>query len=500
MLRLVVCCSLPALVLALPISAPGQEKALEQALALQKVMQKLIAESEPSIACILVSRSEAYSRLAGQPAVADISGKLGDFDPRKLDFLDKEDLKEQKRKLDLADPDYVPETFGSGVVIDELGLVLTNYHVIRDATKIFLRLPGGKAGYADIHAADPRSDLAVLRLRDKSLLPLKAIAPGDAANVERGQFVVTLANPFAAGFRDGQPSASWGIVSNLRRRVAGEPREENRTKPLSYYGTLLQTDTRVQLGCSGGALLDLNGRLIGLTTSLAAIHGGETPGGFALPLDAGLHRILQVLKRGEEVEYGFLGVSFNEQRIGPGKGVRLDNVYHGSPAAAANLQPNDIIMEVDGVPILENDDLFLQLGTHLAGTKVKLKIVRGLTREISTVDVTLGKFYVTGKKIASSLGKRPFFRGLRVDYTTLLAQQPSRLHHIPQGVLVSAIQPGTAAALAQLKIGDVIARVNNRPVTSPAEFYDAVAALAGPIELQLYSFGPREPTATVLLK
>src|SRR5208337_1788428 len=109
--------------------------------------------------------------------------------------------------------------FGSGVVIDEGGLILTNYHVVQDATKIYVRLPGGKGAYADIHAADARSDLAVLKLLQPNFLPLKPIVLGDADKVEQGQFVLTLANPFAAGFRDGKPSASWGIISNIRRRA-----------------------------------------------------------------------------------------------------------------------------------------------------------------------------------------------------------------------------------------------------------------------------------------
>src|SRR4051794_23264596 len=168
---------------------PGQEKALAQALALQTVMQKAIRQAEPSIACVLVSRNPAHVRGAGP----DSSGQLGDFDPEVLGFLGDEKSKEERRKLDLADPGHIPEAFGSGVVIDARGLVLTNYHVIRDATKIFLRLPGGKASYADIHAADPRSDLAVLRFRDNRQLPLRSIPLGDAALIERGQFILTLA-------------------------------------------------------------------------------------------------------------------------------------------------------------------------------------------------------------------------------------------------------------------------------------------------------------------
>jgi serine protease Do len=460
--RILILWLLAAPCLLAPGAVVGQDKGLEQSLALQKVMQKAIAQAESSIACILVSRNEAYRRLAGQPPGSDTSGKLGDFDPAKLDFLGGERSKEErlllKRKLDLADPGHLPEAFGSGVVIDPQGLILTNYHVVRDATKIFVRLPGDKYGYADIHAADPRSDLAVLHLLNSRALPLKSIRVGDASGVERGQFVLTLANPFAAGFRDGQPSASWGIVSNTRRRVPGEVREEERTKPLYCYGTLLQTDTRLHLGCSGGALLNLKGELIGLTTSLAAIHGGDTPGGFALPLDAGLRRILDVLKRGEEVDYGFLGVAFKEQRPDLGKGVTVEYVTPGSPAEQqARLRPRDVILAVNDAPVHESDDLFLHLGTQLAGTKVKLKVLHAV-------------------------------------------QQPQRLDRIPAGVLVSEVQPGTAAAAAQLKPGEVITHVNGRPVTAPAGFYQTVATLQGPVEVQLYNFGSQEPPSRVILK
>src|SRR5262249_52780164 len=159
-----------------------------------------------------------------------------------------------------------------------------------DATKVYVRVPvkGGSAGsYADIHAADPRSDLAVLRLIQPPER-LTAVTFGDGGKVRKGDWVIALANPYAAGFRDGSPSAPWGIVSNLRRRAPGGYRETDATKTLHHYGTLIQTDARLNLGCSGGALLNLDGELIGLTTSLAALTGGEGAGGYAVPMDANL--------------------------------------------------------------------------------------------------------------------------------------------------------------------------------------------------------------------
>src|SRR5262249_15808239 len=139
---------------------------------------------------------------------------------------------------------FVPELYGSGVVIDESGLVLTAEHVIRGATNLYVRLPGERGGYAEIVAADQRSDLAVLKGDDPRRGAFKAIALGQGEKLRKGQFVLSLANPFAAGFRDGSPSASWGIVSNLRRRgplSEGELRQEIQTdKQLSQFATLIQ--------------------------------------------------------------------------------------------------------------------------------------------------------------------------------------------------------------------------------------------------------------------
>jgi S1-C subfamily serine protease len=484
------------LVAAPPLPAQEAGDDLQKALALQRVMQNVIAQAEPSIACVLVSRSDYYQR----PAAGD--GRLGSFDPKTLsqrrDIKTKEALEQLCKKLDMADPGYVPPAFGSGVVIDAAGLILTNYHVVLDATKIYVRLPGGKEGYADIHAADPRSDLAVLRLLNAKALPLAALTLGDADRLQRGQFVLSIANPFAAGFRDGQPSASWGILSNIRRRAVSPPREDG-ARLLHRYGTLLQTDARLHLGCSGGALVNLQGELVGLSTALAAIQGGETPGGFALPINAGMRRILDVLKRGEEVEYGFLGVSFSDGAAG----LKLNSVSTGSPAhREGGLRVGDVIAALDGQAVHDSDDLFVQLGTRLAGSKVRLRIRRhhenGRDEQFDAT-VTLAKLYVPGKHIASSMGRRPFVRGLRVDYSSLLVQ-PTRSGEIPAGVLITDIQPASAAEQARLRPGEVITHVNGRAVPTPAAFYQAVQGLTNPLELTLFNPAPQEPASKVVLR
>jgi S1-C subfamily serine protease len=484
---------------------PEQTTRLKQVQALQEVVQRTIRAAEPAVACLLVSRSDAYQRF-GQGPAADNPGRLGALD---LDALDRylarldlsaEERARQRQRLDLSDPATVPESFGSGVVIDPAGLVLTNYHVVRDATKVYVRLPDDGGAYADIYAADPRSDLAVLRLLGPKHT-YKAIQLGDGGKAERGQFVVALANPFAAGFRDGRPSASCGIISNVRRRAADGTREEERGRTLQQYGILLQTDVRLNLGCSGGALLNLRGELIGLTTALAAVQGSDSPGGFALPIEPGILRIIDVLRKGREVEYGFLGVSC-ERKAGGAEGVPLSWVTRGSPADRYHLHVGDRILAVNGTPVHGSDDLFLALGTLLAGSTVALDVQQAKTRQRLHVEVPLAKYYVHGKKVASDRMPRPFFRGLRVDYTSILVQLPQTpggWRSIPSGVLVSEVQPDSPAATALLRPGEVITHVNSRPVETPAAFYHEVSGATGPVELTLASTRPGQPSPKVVL-
>jgi S1-C subfamily serine protease len=489
------------LLLAAPSLVWGDEASrLKEALALQETVQKVIEKAEPSIACILVSRSDKYGTLPADAAI----GKLGRFDSRALPpstRLPDEEQKKNLPSLDMSGPDYIPESFGSGVVIDEAGLVLTNAHVVRNATKVFVRLPGRAGSWADIHASDPRSDLAVLRLLDRPP-GLKALKLGEGEKARKGQFVVSLSNPFAAGFRDGSPSASWGIVSNLRRRPPGNPDEMERGRQSSIhaYGTLLQTDTRIALGCSGGALLNLQGELIGLTTSVAALSGTETPGGFAVPMDGGLRRIVEKLRQGEEVEYGFLGVKPNTEDTA-GKGVYLSEITHGSPAFRAGLQVGDLIVAIDGIPVRDWEDLFLLIGTRLAGNTVHLEVVRlGQPRRIP-ISIQLAKSYTQGKIIASTRSSAR--GGLRVDYTSVLIREdiPNRMMRgIPEGVLIREVMPESPADKAHLQKDRIITRVNNQRVTTPTEFYEKMARASGTVELILQSGRGQEERVTLDLK
>jgi S1-C subfamily serine protease len=476
--------------------------------ALQDHIQKTIEKAEPSIVCILVSRSDDYRRLDAAPP-DPAAGKLGGFVPPTgyrppnagPPNGDKEkEMRRLVQTLDLSNPEVVPESFGSGVVLDaDNALILTMAHVVRNATKIYVRLPGGRGSWADVHAADPRSDLAVLRLLEKDKLPkLQPVKFGDGSHLKKGQFVILLANPFAAGFRDGSPSASWGIVSNLQRRASGVVSEMERpgAKPtLQHYGTLIQTDVRIALGCSGGALLNLDGELIGVTTAQAALAGSEAPGGYAVPLDDAVKRIIDVLTRGDEVEYGFLGVQFQADAQS-GRGVRVTGVAEASPAERAGLSPNDLITAINGNPIHDNDDLYLQIGICLAGGTARVEAT-GVDGQHKTLTVTLAKSYTPGGAIASH--RPPARAGLRVDYASTLSQRLG-LKYVPSGVVIREVSPDSPADKARLQADYVITRVGDRAVTTPAEFYDAMARASGSVVLTVTNLEEHEDRVTIDLK
>jgi S1-C subfamily serine protease len=513
-----------ALACCVPVApALGQDATpAREVLLIEQAMQNVIHDAEPSIVSILVSRSDVYRKLFHDQPPDDQPGKLGAFNPdlasngtgRPADPAAPPPKDDIRRKYDLASPEYVPEVSGTGVVVDGgKRLILANYYLVRDATKIYVRVFGGKGSYADIHAADPRSDLVVLRLLDQQLPPLKSIRWGDAGAVKKGQLVVCIACPFAAGFRDGSPTASWGIISNLRRRAAPTVSEDD-PRALYLLGTLIQTDTRLNRSATGAALFDLKGTMIGLLTARAAVSGAdvavgqrgdmagampgrapvgesETAGGLAMPVSAGTRRLIDRLCQGVEVEYGFLGVQFSppSRRIDPGTEPQIDRIIGGSPAEKAGLRAGDVIVSVNGEPVHDSDELLLAVSMLPAGTEARIEL-----RDRSPAQVTLAKYFVRGKIVTSRKASAP--RGIRVDFTSVLwmqhdsAFQGFSRREIQPGVYVSEVQPGSPAAAAKLQVNDVITQINGRPVDSPGDFYREAAKVpaSSPLELTLTSF------------
>jgi S1-C subfamily serine protease len=236
---------------------------------------------------------------------------------------------------------------------------------------------------------------------------------------------------------------------------------------------------------------------------MAAVTGAETAGGFAIPFDRNYRRVVEVLRDGREVEYGFLGVQ--AEPVVPGvrnstDGLTLTQVVAGTPAAAATLMHGDVVTAIDGIPVGEMDDLFLHIGAALAGTRLKLTVLRGGQR--SEVEVTLAKLDHPLPWIASNRPKP--VHGLRVDYSSILMIQKQNdprgrvAPRVPPGVVVRELEPGSPAEAKFKAIDDapnqwLITRVNGQPVPTPADFYrEAAKSRTGSVSLRLVN--PDDPS------
>ncbi len=388
-----------------------------------------------------------------------------------------------------TDPDFIPNEYAAGVVVDRAGLILTTYHVLAPQSDYYVTAADRQVYRATVKAADPRSDLAILSIKATDLVP---IGLANAGALRKGQIVIALGNPDAIA-KDGQASAAWGIVANLARKAPPEPGsfESAGKTTLHHYGTLIQTDAKLGVGTSGGPLLDLSGRMVGLLTSLPAPTGYERAAGYAIPVDATFRRIVETLKQGREVEYGFLGIEpanlTREEILSGLRGMRVERVTPGpgTPAAAGGLEAGDIITAVGGRPILDADHLVLEVGRLPVDSVARITVLRrGRKRELN---VRLGKYPVRGRKIVTARAEP--WRGLQVDYPTVLVDPRYRAHDEPvyfeDAVLVTEVQQDSPAWRAGLRVGMSISHVVGRAVRTPGEFRTMVAGRPGPVPIRL---------------
>jgi len=389
-------------------------------------------------------------------------------------------------------PESVDISFdnGSGVVIGDKGQILTLYHVVKGARQLIVRAAGRQEFEAEIIAADPRSDLAVIvpaESEGDDPPRLKPLALGDASRLRKGTFLIALGNPFNAALV-GTPSASWGILSNLSRKLDWDSDDFNSPMPdlslprktlgLVNYPTLLQLDAKLNLGMSGGAVINLKGELVGVTTMAASPAGFDAMAGYAIPMDKLYRRAVETLSQGREMEYGLLGIRADHNFTN-----RVFEVTPNSPAALGQLQINDEIIAVNGTPVVDFDSLILAVNAYPAGESVVLKVRRG--DETLERTIVLAKFPIEGEIIATN---RPVaWRGLRVEYTTTIALRrfgPDFLDPTTPGVVVADVEGGSPAAEAGLKKGQLIRKAGGKAVRSPSGFAQAVSTLSGPVTLE----------------
>jgi len=398
------------------------------------------------------------------------------------------------RKPSPRDSDFQPTAFATGVVIGP-GLVLTNHHVLaagKSTDTYYVTSVGRKVFQARIKSSDPRSDMAVLEVTDKfestdfPLMPL-----GDGSKLRKGQIVVALGNPYAIA-RDGEASASWGIVANLQRKAPPSTDERQRST-LHHYGTLIQTDAKLSLGTSGGALVNLKGEMVGLTTSIAAVAGFEEAAGYAIPVDAVFRRVLGELKEGREPAFGLIGIMFDLDR--PGNQVK--STLPGGPANKAGILPNDIVLAVDDQPVETRDQLMLRVGSLAPGAIAHIELERA-GRRIQK-EVSLGKFPVQRGAVVTN--PTPRWRGLMVDYSTALEEFEDRVlaGNLPLEacVIVRNVSEASPAWSAGLRRGMLITQVGSQRVEVPDEFNKAIAGKAGDVALKISDGAGKTSVITV---
>ena len=475
-------------------------RAQEPALALEETIVKLIERIEPSVVSI--------ARV--KPAPQEAAFPERPFpERRRPERIFPPDNPE--------DPDFQPNEFGTGIIIAPPGgderLVLTNYHVVRggpvfpststdNRTSLNIRFGSRRSCDASIIAADPRSDLAVLRLHFKNGDPppadLKPLDWSSATPVRKGQFVLMLGNPHALA-RDGSASVSWGMISNLARRPLPWTKE-GPSKLLYRLGNLLQIDGRLNLGTSGGPVVNLKGELIGLTTSLAAVDGYEKSAGFAIPLDDLTRRIVKSLVAGQEVEYGMLGIEpadvtpteFRELGIAANQGsaAKVYGLVRDSPADRAGIEQGDVLLRIAGEPAYSEHDLMRLVGLHAPEQEIELLVWRRNHVEPFPVKVKLGKWPVADDEgIIETNPRFAPWRGLSVDYPTGRAKYSAGERPTPpyrRAVVVIRVAEETPAHAAGLQPGTFISHVNKTPVQTPSEFHAAIKSATGPVTLRLY--------------
>lgn len=418
-----------------------------------------------------------------------------------------------------GDASFIPREFSSGVLLarepdDGVRYVLTPRHALtgsrqRQAKRpedpqFFVKLASRHVVQGVLYNQDEHSDLAVLKLDLDSVGLTAEQVPtfqfGEAEKLRKGNVVVGLGNPYAIA-RDGSASASLGLISNISRRSSeGEsrPNSGDETGIIFEYGALLHVDLRLQLGTSGAAIVNTEGQLVGLATSLAALRGYESSVGFAVPFDVEVRRIVKSLLDGNEVEYGFLGVmpvdvtlSGQRDRAGqwlPVSAARLFSIGQLSPADQAGLKQGDCVLAVNGQSISGSSELMLKIGLLGPEASPRLDIWRPSRGERMEMVVRLGKWPVyDDSSIIAPHPRHPAWRGLTVDYVTarrrFMPTNPLGRYH--RAVVVTRVEEGGRASPHGLQIGDFITHVDGVPVQTPSEFAKAVQEKTEEIELKL---------------
>ena len=348
---------------------------------------------------------------------------------------------------------------GSGVIVDAAqGLIITNHHVVAGASRITVRLLDERTLEATLLGSDPGTDVALLQVEAKDLVE---IAFADVSTVAVGDYVVAIGNPFGIG-----QTVTSGIVSALGRSGINS----------DNYEDFIQTDAAINLGNSGGALVDMEGNLIGINTAIISGSGGSNGIGFAVPTDM-VASVMDHLKRDGEVRRGLLGVAIADAtpeivaalEVDVDHGAVVTSVMPDSAAEKAGVQLSDVIVEIDGKQVRGSRELRNMVGLMRQDQMVELVLYRNGIRE--SVQARIGGS--TGQAIPgnSAVSISNEFRGAKLESF-------KGNNYINQGIEVVSLSQFGAAWAAGLREGDVIVEVNRRSVADMEAFNSATSVTA----------------------
>lgn len=363
---------------------------------------------------------------------------------------------------------------GSGVVVGD-GIVVTNNHVIEDADEIKVTAFGHKDFVAELVGTDPKSDLAVLRIKDDKKV-LRALALADSTRLRLGDVVLAIGNPFGVG-----QTVTMGIVSAKGRSDLG----------IVDYEDFIQTDAAINPGNSGGALVDMEGNLVGINTAILSRSGGNVGIGFAIPTNMARPIVDSLISQGKVVR-GWLGVTIQNLEpdlarglgVAASEGVVVSDVAKGSPAEKAGLQRDDVILSVDGKPVTTTGELRNSIAVAGANHVAKLRIQRASKELVLSVALSAspdrGK---AGQESSSSKSapKADELLGMRLE--PLNPDLRRRLEVPPEvkgGVVVTGLSPDSPGARAGLRPGDVILEISRQPVVAPDDVQRLYKGSKGP--------------------
>ena len=361
--------------------------------------------------------------------------------------------------------EQIRQGLGSGVIVNPDGYIITNNHVVEDADEIQVSI--GKTTYdAEIIGRDPGSDLAVIKIDSDNL---NAIKLGDSDELQVGEWVLAIGNPFAEVL---DQTVTAGIVSATGRTGL----YDTRRLPFQDF---IQTDAAINPGNSGGALVNMKGELVGINTMIYSRSGGSVGVGFAIPVNLARNVMQQLIETGK-VARGWLGVYIGTldetmaEALGLDEptGALVNQVTDNSPAEEAGMRDGDVILEVEGQKVEDSSELVNTIADYAPGTKVELTIWRNNDERRLTVE--LGERPSEGAQVVQESEDVENMFGIEVENLTNENMRRFEVDYDEDGVLVVNVERNSAAARKGIRPGDLLMSVDRKQVTNVREFNDAM--------------------------